>query len=78
MIEKQAIRTVPLKGLQVFEAVGRCGSVSAAALELNVSPGAISHQIRKIESFLGVTLLERNGRNVELNQWGRLYHHEIS
>lgn len=78
MTEKQAIRTVPLKGLQAFEAVGRCGGVSAAALELKVSPGAISQQIRKIESFLGITLLERNGRTVELTQWGRLYHQEIS
>jgi len=76
--EKRISRVVPLKGLQAFEAVGRCGSVSAAALELKVSPGAISQQIRKIESFLGVTLLERNGRTVELTQWGRLYHQEIS
>ncbi|MDK4715273.1 LysR family transcriptional regulator [Rhizobium sp. CNPSo 4039] len=78
MNEKRISRAVPLKGLQAFEAVGRCGSVSAAALELKVSPGAISQQIRKIESFLGVTLLERNGRTVELTQWGRLYHQEIS
>ena len=78
MNEKRVSRAIPLKGLQAFEAVGRCGSVSAAALELKVSPGAVSQQIRKIESFLGVTLLERNGRTVELTQWGRLYHQEIS
>ncbi|SCB27495.1 LysR family transcriptional regulator [Rhizobium hainanense] len=78
MNEKRINRAVPLKGLQAFEAVGRCGSVNAAALELKVSPGAISQQIRKIESFLGVTLFERNGRTVELTQWGRLYHQEIS
>lgn len=78
MNERHIGRTAPLKGLQAFEAVGRCGSVNAAALELKVSPGAISQQIRKIESFLGVTLLERNGRTVELTQWGRLYHQEIS
>jgi DNA-binding transcriptional LysR family regulator len=71
-------KAIPLKGLQAFEAVGRCGSVTAAALELNVSPGAISQQVRKIESFLGVTLLERNGRTAELTLWGRLYHQEIS
>jgi LysR family glycine cleavage system transcriptional activator len=76
--EGQRSKTVPLKGLQAFEAVGRCGSVTAAALELNVSPGAISQQIRKVEKFLGVTLLERSGRTVELTSWGRLYHHEIS
>ncbi|MGO8656217.1 LysR family transcriptional regulator, partial [Rhizobium ruizarguesonis] len=50
----------------------------AAALELNVSPGAISQQVHKIESFLGVSLLERSGRTVELTAWGRLYHQEIS
>ncbi|SEI12423.1 DNA-binding transcriptional regulator, LysR family [Rhizobium tibeticum] len=78
MSDEQIFRGIPLKGLQAFEAVGRCGSVTAAAAELNVSPGAISQQIRKIESFLGVTLLERSGRTVELTQWGRLYHREIS
>lgn len=78
MNEKRISRAFPLKGLHAFEAVGRCGSVSAAALELKVSPGAISQHIRKIESFLGVTLVERNGRTVELTQWGRLYHQEIS
>lgn len=78
MSGEQFVRGAPLRGLQAFEAVGRCGSVMAAATELNVSPGAISQQIRKIESFLGVTLLERSGRTVELNQWGRLYHAEIS
>ncbi|WP_337269190.1 LysR family transcriptional regulator [Oryzifoliimicrobium ureilyticus] len=78
MNDKRISRAVPLRGLQAFESVGRCGSVSAAALELKVSPGAISQQIRKIESFLGVTLLERNGRTVELTQWGRLYYQEVS
>ncbi|MDM9624213.1 LysR family transcriptional regulator [Rhizobium sp. S96] len=78
MTDEQYFRAVPLKGLQAFEAVGRCGSVTAAATELNVSPGAISQQIRKIESFLGVTLLERSGRTAELTLWGRLYHREIS
>lgn len=74
----ERFKSIPLKGLQAFEAVGRCGGVSAAALELGVSPGAISQQIRRIESFLGVTLLERSGRTVELTVWGRLYHQEIS
>jgi DNA-binding transcriptional LysR family regulator len=76
--EEQKFRGIPLKGLQAFEAVGRCGSVMAAAAELNVSAGAISQQIRKVESFLGITLVERSGRTVELTQWGRLYHREIS
>jgi DNA-binding transcriptional LysR family regulator len=78
LTDEQRFRAIPLKGLRAFEAVGRCGSVTAAAVELNVSPGAISQQIRKIESFLGITLLERAGRTAELTLWGRLYHQEIS
>jgi LysR family glycine cleavage system transcriptional activator len=64
----------PLRALQAFEAVGRRGSVTDAALELGVSPGAISQQIRKVEEVLGLRLLERRGRSVELTSWGRLYH----
>lgn len=78
MTDEQQLRALPLKALQSFEAVGRCGSVTAAAIELDVSPGAISQQVRKLESFLGVTLLERSGRTAELTVWGRLYHREIS
>jgi LysR family glycine cleavage system transcriptional activator len=68
----------PLRALQAFEAVGRRGSVTEAAAELNVSPGAVSQQIRRIEQALGVQLLERRGKGLELTQWGRLYHREIA
>jgi len=71
------LKNVPLKGLQAFEAVGRCSSVTSSAQELGVSPGAISQQIRKIEQYLGVALFERNGRHLELTSLGRLYHNEI-
>jgi LysR family glycine cleavage system transcriptional activator len=67
----------PLRALQAFEAVGRRGSVTDAAAELAVSPGAVSQQIRRIEDALGVRLLERSGKGVELTHWGRLYHGEI-
>lgn len=67
----------PLKALQAFEAVARLGSVSDAAAELFVTPGAISQQIRKLESSLGVRLVERNGRGVELTSWGAAYHLDI-
>lgn len=67
-----------LRGLQAFEAIGRCGTVSAAARDLGVSPGAISQQVRNVEQSLGLTLLERKGRRVELTSWGRLYYEEIA
>ena len=68
----------PLNALQAFEAVARCGSVSEAAVELAVTPGAISQQVKKLEGSLGVRLLERSGRGVELTSWGIAYHAEIS
>lgn len=67
----------PLKALQAFEAVARLGSVSDAAAELFVTPGAVSQQIKKLESSLGIRLVERNGRGVELTSWGAAYHLDI-
>ncbi|MCW0001151.1 LysR family transcriptional regulator [Pararhizobium sp. YC-54] len=70
--------TPSLRGLQAFEAIGRCGSVSAAAKDLGVSPGAISQLVRNLEQCLGLTLLERRGRRVELSSWGQLYYRELA
>ncbi|TPN88437.1 LysR family transcriptional regulator [Mesorhizobium sp. CU2] len=70
--------TLPLRAIQAFEAFGRCGSVTAAAVDLGVSVGAVSQQIRKAEEALGLSLLERRGRSVALTSWGRTYHAAIS
>ena len=51
----------PLNSLRAFEAAARHLSLTKAAAELNVSPGAISHQIRGLEALLGVQLFERRG-----------------
>lgn len=64
--------------LQAFEAVGRLGSVTAAARSLGVSPGAVSQQLQKLEIYVGVTLLERSGGQMSLTNWGRIYHSEIA
>ena len=44
-------RLPPLKSLQAFEAAGRRLSFTDAASELNVTPGAISQQIRLLEEL---------------------------
>lgn len=67
-------RLPQLRAMESFEAVGRLGSVAAAAAELGVTAGAVSQQVRRLEAHLGVTLLERQGRGLELTRWGRLYH----
>jgi LysR family transcriptional regulator, glycine cleavage system transcriptional activator len=63
-------RLPPLNPLRAFEAAARLGSVSSAARELNVTHGAISHQIRKLEASMKVTLLERGARRVKLTPHG--------
>jgi len=62
----------PLNALRAFEAAARHLSLTKAAAELNVSPGAISHQIRGLEALLGVALFERRVRAIALTEAGKL------
>jgi LysR family transcriptional regulator, glycine cleavage system transcriptional activator len=62
----------PLTSLRAFEAASRSLSFTKAAHELHVTPAAISHQIRGLEQFLGVTLFQRAGRRLELTDHGHL------
>ena len=62
----------PLRAVQYFEVVARLLSFSRAALELNVSQSAVSHQIRLLEDFLGERLLLRQGRLLSLTTQGRV------
>jgi LysR family transcriptional regulator, glycine cleavage system transcriptional activator len=50
----------PLSALRAFEAAVRLGGFARAAVELNVSTSAVSHQIRSLEESLGARLLERS------------------
>jgi LysR family glycine cleavage system transcriptional activator len=61
----------PLRALRIFEAAARLQSFSKAARELNVTPAAVSHQIRGLERHLGVELFRRTGRRVALSDDGR-------
>src|SRR4051812_43511310 len=61
----------PLSSLRAFEAVARHLSFTRAAEELNVTPGALSHQIRGLEEFLGIQLFERQTRAIALTPQGR-------
>ncbi len=58
----------PLTSLRTFEAAARLGSFTRAARELHVTPAAVSHQIRGLEEYLGVTLFRRTTRRLVLTE----------
>jgi LysR family transcriptional regulator, glycine cleavage system transcriptional activator len=62
---------LPLETLRGFEAAARTGSFSAAAEHLNITHGAISRQIAKLEQWLGLKLFERGARGVSLTPEGQ-------
>jgi LysR family transcriptional regulator, glycine cleavage system transcriptional activator len=64
----------PLNALRAFEAAARHLSLTKAALELNVTPGALSHQIRGLESHLGLKLFDRGVRSIALTAAGKALH----
>ena len=71
-------RLPPLNSLKCFEAAGRLLSFTAAAEELNVTQAAISHQIKVIENYLGVSLFDRYPRRLTLTEEGRLLLPEVT
>ncbi|WGR93994.1 LysR substrate-binding domain-containing protein [Bradyrhizobium sp. ISRA435] len=67
------INPPPLASLRAFEALARSGSVKLASESLNLTPSAISHQIRTLEAHFGLQLVQRSGRNIELTESGAIY-----
>lgn len=63
----------PLSTLRLFDAAGRHQSFKAAAAELHVTPGAVSHGIAVLERWLGVPLFVRGPRGLALSPAGRDY-----
>jgi DNA-binding transcriptional LysR family regulator len=68
-----AFENPPLAAVRAFEAFARHGSVTRAATELGVTQSAVSHQLKALERFLGVTLAERRGRRLALTVDGRKF-----
>ena len=64
-------RSPPLNALRFFEAAARHLSFKKAAGELHVTPGAVSHQVKLLEDFLGVALFRRLTRALELTPEAR-------
>lgn len=65
-------RLPPLTALRAFDAAARHMSFARAAKELNVTPAALSFQIKSLEHHLGQPLFRRLNRAVELTEAGRM------
>ena len=71
--------TLPsLNSLRAFEAAARHLSFTRAAKELSVTQGAVSRQIKQLESQLGIILFLRRHRELRLTDQGRLLQPQLS
>ena len=68
----------PLNALRAFVSTARHLSATKAAVELHVTLGAVSHQLRALEEFLGVDLFVRGHRKLTLTDAGERYFREVS
>ncbi len=77
MSEERLSQLPPLHALRSFHAAARFGRFRDAAGALGLSESAVSHQVRKLEDYLGVRLFDRAGNAVKLTLAGQTYFDEI-
>ncbi len=63
-----------LKSMVVFAQVVEQGSLTAAARHIGLSRAVVSYHIKKLESHLGIKLLNRSTRNITLTEAGSQYY----
>lgn len=71
-------RLPPLNAIRAFEAAARHMSITLAADELSVTPGAVSRQIKSLEETLGLQLLKRGHRQISLTRQGAEYYRAVA
>ncbi|WII94828.1 LysR family transcriptional regulator [Moraxella haemolytica] len=61
-----------IRHLQMLSTLARHGSLATTANELNLTASAISHQLKELENYYGITLVNRRSRPVNFTPAGRL------
>ena len=61
-----------LRSLRAFDAAARHLNFTKAASEINVTPAAISHQIKELEDQIGAELFTRTSRSMRLTRAGEI------
>lgn len=69
---------ISLNAVRVFAIAARKGSLTAAGVELGVTSGAVSHQLKKLEDELGVSFFHRGNNTVSLTDAGRRFYQEVA
>lgn len=69
-----SLNTQILGALRTFDAAARLGSFTRAAIQLHITPAAVSQQIRHLEQQLNITLFERHSRGIRLTEKGHSLH----
>lgn len=73
-----ASRLPNFSALRAFEAAARHENFSRAAEELQLTHGAVSHQVRALERELGQALFVRNGKQVRITEGGAHYARQLA
>ena len=61
-----------LEQLEQLIAISEAGTISAAATQLHISQSALSRSIQRLETDLGQSLFDREGKRIQLNDAGKL------
>ncbi|MEM8814018.1 MAG: LysR family transcriptional regulator [Pseudomonadota bacterium] len=61
---------ISLNAVRIFTQVARYRSIAKAAEVLGVTPGAVSHQVKTLETAMGLALLERRANTIDLTEAG--------
>src|SRR5688500_6059816 len=71
------MRTPSLKAIKTFQIAAKHSSFAVAASELCITPSAVSHQIKTLETQLGLPLFLRSARALALTDAGARYLEQI-
>ncbi len=66
-----------IKDMRAFYAIVEEGNISHAALRLDIAQPALSRQMKRLETALGVQLFERGSRRIRLTDAGRVLYSRV-